>query len=69
MKGQAQIIAVEAAVVAQKQERGDAQQAIHERDAALLAMDRWYSDFIKIARVALAEQPQQLEKLGISVRA
>jgi hypothetical protein len=57
--------AVEAASIAQAKERGEAQDATQARDAALEALDDWLSDFIAIAHVALEEQPQLLEKLGI----
>lgn len=65
--GQQQVAAVEAAHVEQQQNRGTAQQATAERNAALRALDAWYADFLKIARVALADDAQQLEKLSIVV--
>ncbi len=49
---------------AQEGQKGEAQQATKERDAKLDAMDQWIADFKVIAQVALADNPQQLEKLG-----
>lgn len=49
-------------------EMGEAQQATVERDAALEALDSWVSDYIKVARFALAATPQLLEGLKITVR-
>ena len=37
------------------------------RDKALNALDTWVSAFRAICRVALADDPQQLEQLGIVV--
>ncbi len=49
----------------QGKERGDAQIATQARDAAMDALDQWVSDFIAIARLALEEEPQALEKMGV----
>jgi hypothetical protein len=65
--GQEQLAAAEAANVEQKQHRGTAQQATTERNAAVRALNAWYGDFLKIARVAFADDAQQLEKLSIVV--
>lgn len=66
-EGRAQVQAVAEANSVQEQEKGDAQDATEARDAAVDALDEWMSDFFSIARVALDDQPQQLEKLGIVV--
>lgn len=67
-EGIQQLNAAEAGNAAQKINQGNAQQATASRDTALRQLRRWYTDFSIIARVAFAEQPQQLEKLGIVVR-
>ncbi|MCP5106509.1 MAG: hypothetical protein GY950_24200 [bacterium] len=48
-------------------EAGDAQEATKLRDDALDALDAWVADMVAIARVALADSPQLLEKLNIVV--
>lgn len=61
----------DAMVAAQKaydRERGDTQDATDERDAAFEALEDWMEEFIPIARVAMDEHPQLLEKLGVQVK-
>ncbi len=54
----------------QKQEaaKGAAQQASREQDSALTSLDAWRAQYIKIARVALRDKRQLLEKIGIPAR-
>lgn len=49
----------------QLKEKGEAQEATQIRDANLDALLDWFSDFVKIARIALAGNPQRLEMLGV----
>lgn len=66
--GEALLDGAEALAAAQKKETGEAQQATQERDAALEALDEWMGDFLSIARIALEENPQLLEKMGVLAR-
>ncbi len=54
----------------QRQEaaKGAAQQATREQEAALGALNEWVMQYLKIAKVALREKPQLLEKLGVAAR-
>ena len=52
---------------AREDESGEAQTSTEQRDAALAAMDRWMGDFLRVARVAFEDEPQQLERLGVQV--
>jgi hypothetical protein len=54
----------------QRQEaaKGAAQQATVGQEAALETLNRWTAQYLKIARVALRDRPQLLEKLGVTVR-
>lgn len=53
--------------MAQQSRRGIAKETAKARDAALEALNRWMRDFLAIARVALADQPQALEQPGAAV--
>jgi transglutaminase/protease-like cytokinesis protein 3 len=52
----------------QEMAKGAAQQATREQDAALQALNDWVGQYRKIAKVALREKKQLLEKLGIVAR-
>ena len=49
----------------QLQEKGEAQAATNARDEALDSLQKWTGSYISIARVALEDEPQLLEMLGI----
>ena len=66
-QGKAMADALRAAYQARKSNAGNAQSATQRRDEVLKTLDRWVSDYKKIARVALQDDPQLLEALGIAV--
>lgn len=51
----------------QLQKKGEAQHATHQRDEARKALKVWMSRFKKTARIALQDEPQLLEVLGMQV--
>lgn len=51
----------------QEKLKAEAQKATKDRDAAFDDMDDWMADFLDIARIAFADDSQQLEKFGIVV--
>lgn len=66
--GLAEVTAVEKANLAQEKEKGEAQAATQKRDTALDALQDWLSDYLAIAKVALEDEPQLLEGLGVLQR-
>lgn len=60
--------AASAADKAQTHEKGDAQRATVACDAAMDALDEWMSDFVEMAHIALEDDEQRLEYLGITAR-
>lgn len=52
----------------QKKEIGEAQEVTEARDKKIDELAQWISDLRAVAKVAMADDPQQLEKLGILAR-
>ncbi|MEO1620873.1 MAG: hypothetical protein AAFU53_07535 [Cyanobacteria bacterium J06632_3] len=67
--GLKEIEAIEAANLVQEKEKGQAQAATQKRDTALDELQDWLSDYLAIAKVALEDNPQLLEGLGVLQRA
>ena len=63
--GKAEVQALAAANLAQEKEKGEAQEATQQRDAAIDALSDWISDLVAIAKIALEPEAQLLESLGI----
>ena len=66
--GRTLVEALEAAHTQQTDRIGAKQNATAEREAAVEALQKWMSDFLAIADVALEDHPQLLESLGVLVR-
>lgn len=62
---QAQVTQVMALKNAQEKEKGEAQEATQQRDAAIAALDEWLADFRVVARIALEDTPQLMEALKL----
>lgn len=60
--------ALEQASAAQQRAATLAQHATAQRNAALGALEQWMSELLAVASVALAEEPQLMELLGVTVR-
>lgn len=65
---QAEVVEVNNLVEAVKKESGEAQNATEVRDAKFDELVDWLGDYIEIATIALEDQSQMLEKLGIVVK-
>jgi hypothetical protein len=65
LEEQALVRAVEKARNVQGTEKGEAEEATLKRDEQLFKLDEWIDDFFEIATIALEDNPQQLEKIGI----
>jgi hypothetical protein len=63
--GQTAVVSVATLNAAQEKEKSDAQKATKTRDAALDALDEWYVEFRTLARIALENDSQRLEALGL----
>ncbi|MDF9799381.1 Na+/phosphate symporter [Catalinimonas alkaloidigena] len=63
----AMLEALAAARLQQIESKGEAQHATHQRDASRKELRKWMAQFRKVARIALADEPQLLESLGIVV--
>lgn len=59
---------VEARSFEQKQAMGFAREAVEDRDRKLAKLGRWIAELRVVAKVALEDDPQQLEKLGIVIK-
>lgn len=50
-----------------KKKKGEAQQSTIERDALYNKLNDWWSEFRAVCKSVFADDPQQMEKLGITV--
>jgi hypothetical protein len=64
----AAIATFDQAYAAQVAAMGAAQQATRAQEAALTALTKWLAQYLKIAKVALRETPEYMEKLGATAR-
>lgn len=53
----------------QEREKAETQQATRDRNDARRAFADWVSDYRKLARIALSDQPDLLEQLGLTIPA
>jgi hypothetical protein len=66
LAAQALVGEVATGIVTQQSRKGIAKESKQARDAALQALNRWMRDFMAVARIALADQPQRLAQLGVT---
>jgi hypothetical protein len=66
-QAQADLDQLEALDQTQEREKAEAQQATRARNDARRAFADWLADFQQFARVALADQPDLVEQLGLTV--
>jgi len=64
-EAQKEVEAVESALNQQLKEKGEAQAATEARDKALDDLQAWIRDLVAIAKIALEDQKQLLEVLGV----
>jgi len=64
---QAKLLALMDLADQQTQRRGEAQDNTEQRNKAVRELDSWMRDFYQVARIALKDNPQLLETLGIVV--
>jgi len=64
-EGQAAVVNVANLNADQEKEKSEAQKATQTRNEALDALDEWYVEFRTVARIALEDDPQRLEALGL----
>ncbi|MDF9798632.1 hypothetical protein OKW21_003895 [Catalinimonas alkaloidigena] len=48
----------------QRKAHSNAQELTHKKQEALAQLDRWYRKLIRVAYIALEEEPQQMEALA-----
>lgn len=61
------VAALESARSQREVESGTVQDATQSKAQAITALERWMREFVTIARLALEENPQRLEMLGLAV--
>ncbi len=66
-QGKAMAEALTAIYQQKKSNAGDAQSATQKRDDVFKALNRWAGNFKKVARIALQDDPQLLEALGMVI--
>lgn len=66
--GLAELNAMEQDRMQQKQQRGLAQVTAQQRKATMAELDQWMKEFLAIVRIATIADPQQMEKLGVTVK-